>query len=67
MIHNPGCVGAKSLLQPRGVGCHALLQGNFPTQGSNPCLLCLLHLQAESLPSEPPGLGYIPVLYDQPV
>ena len=25
------------------VGCHALLQGIFPTQGSNPCLLCLLH------------------------
>ena len=26
-----------------GVGCHTLLQGIFPTQGSNPCLLCLLH------------------------
>ena len=26
-----------------GVGCHALLQGIFPPQGSNPCLLCLLH------------------------
>ena len=25
-----------------GAGCHALLQGIFPTQGSNPCLLCLL-------------------------
>ena len=25
------------------VGCHALLQGIFPTQGSNPHLLCLLH------------------------
>ena len=24
-------------------GCHVLLQGIFPTQGSNPCLLCLLH------------------------
>ena len=22
------------------VGCHALLQGIFPTQGLNPCLLC---------------------------
>ena len=22
-----------------GVGCHALLQGIFPTQGWNPCLL----------------------------
>ena len=27
-------------------GCHFLLQGTFPTQGSNPCLLCLLHWQA---------------------
>ena len=26
-----------------GVGCHAPLQGIFPTQGSNPHLLCLLH------------------------
>ena len=26
-----------------GVGCHSLLQGIFLTQGSNPCLLCLLH------------------------
>ena len=30
-----------------GVGCHGLLQGIFPTQGSN---LDLLHCQAESLP-----------------
>ena len=33
-----------------GVGGHALLQGIFPTQGSNPCLLHLLHWQAGSLP-----------------
>ena len=26
-----------------GVGCHALLQGIFPTQGSNVGLLCFLH------------------------
>ena len=26
-------------------GCHALLQGIFPTQGSNQHLLCLLHWQ----------------------
>jgi len=26
-----------------GVGCHSLPQGIFPTQGSNPSLLCLLH------------------------
>ena len=30
--------------------CHFLLQGIFPTQGSNPCLLCLLYWQADSLP-----------------
>ena len=29
-----------------GVGCYALLQGIFRTQGSNPHLLCLLHWQA---------------------
>ena len=28
-----------------GVGCHALLQGILPTQGSNPCLTHLLHWQ----------------------
>ena len=31
----------------RGVGCHLLLQGIFPKQGSNPWLL---HWQADSLP-----------------
>ena len=34
-----------------GVGSHSLLQGIFPTQGSNRSLM----LQADSLPSEPPG------------
>ena len=38
-----------------GVGCHFLLQGIFPTQGSNPRLLCLLHWQVGSLPLAPPG------------
>ena len=32
------------------VGCHALLQGIFPTQGSHLCLLHLLHWQGDSLP-----------------
>ena len=32
------------------VGCHMLLQGIFLTQGSNLCLLCLLHWQVDSLP-----------------
>ena len=36
-----------------GVDCHALLQGIFPTQGSNPFLLCLLHWQVSSLPLAP--------------
>ncbi|CAN0343983.1 unnamed protein product [Rangifer tarandus platyrhynchus] len=31
-----------------GVGCHALLQGIFPTQGTNTHLLSLLHWQAVS-------------------
>ena len=38
-----------------GVGCHALLQGIFPTQGWNQHLLHLMHLQAGSLPLAPPG------------
>ena len=46
------------------VGYHALLQGIFLTQRSNPCLLCLLHWQAGSFPLAPPGkpleLTYIP-------
>ena len=33
-----------------GVICHLLLQEIFPTQGSKPCLLCLLLWQADSLP-----------------
>ena len=33
-----------------GVDCHSLLQGIFPTQGSK-----LGALQANSLPSQPPG------------
>ena len=33
-----------------GMGCHALIQGIFLTQGSNSCLVHLLHWQAGSLP-----------------
>ena len=33
-----------------GVGCHALLQGIFLTQGWNLHLLCFLHWQVGSLP-----------------
>ena len=32
-----------------GVGCHFFLLGIFPIQGSNLCLLLLLHRQADSL------------------
>ena len=38
-----------------GVGCHFLVQGIFLTQGSDLCLLCLLHWQADFLPLVPPG------------
>ena len=38
-----------------GVGCHALPQGIFQTQGSNPGLLHLLHWQVGSLPPVLPG------------
>ena len=37
--------------QNTGAGSLSLLQGIFPTQGSNPGLA----LQADSLPAEPPG------------
>ena len=36
-----------------GMGCHFLLQEIFPSQGSNPHLLYLLHWQADSLPLAP--------------
>ena len=32
-----------------GVGCHFLLQGIFPSQGTNPSLLWLLHWPTDSL------------------
>ena len=41
-----------SLGKNTGGSCHFLLQGIFPTQGSN---LGLPALEADSLPSEPPG------------
>ena len=36
------------------MGCRALLQGIFPTQGSNQCL-CLLHWKVGFFPLTPPG------------
>ena len=38
-----------------GVGCHFLLQGIFPIQGLNLGLLRLLHWQADSFTTVPPG------------
>ena len=38
-----------------GGGCHALLQGILPAQGSNTCLLCLLNWQVGSLSLVPRG------------
>ena len=43
-----------------GVGCHALLLGIFPTQGSNPRLLCLLHCrQISAEPSGKPHASWV--------
>ena len=38
-----------------GVGCYSLLQGIFLSQGSNPCPLCPLHWQVDSLSLNHPG------------
>ena len=43
-----------------GVGCPSLLQGIFPTQGLNPCLL---HGQEDSLLLSPEGSSYRSVQY----
>ena len=42
-----------------GVGCHALFQVIFLTQGSNMHLLCLLHWWVGSLPLAPPGKPFL--------
>ena len=39
-----------SLCRNTDAGCHFLLQGIFPTQRLNLCLLCLLHWQEDFLP-----------------
>ena len=49
-----GCLRA-SPGENTGVGCCALLRALFLTQGSNPCLLHLVHWQRSSLPLGPPG------------
>ena len=40
----PGSTGWDFLGKNIEMGCHFLLQGIFPTQASNLCLLCLLSL-----------------------
>ena len=51
------------ILWARILGCHALFQGIFPTQGSNLHLLCLLHWQADFLPVSPGSNLIIPILF----
>ena len=43
------------------VGCHALLQGIFLTQGLNSCLLCFQHWQVDSLPQNHLKKSFQPV------
>ena len=54
MNYSPPGFSVHGLLSARIVDWVALLQGIFPTQGSNPHLLSLLHLQTGSLPLAPP-------------
>ena len=49
-----------------GVGCCALLQVIFLTQGSNLHLLCLLCWQVGSLPLEPPGKLFLEFIWNYP-
>ena len=46
-------------------GCHFLLKGIFPTQGSNLCLMHLLHWQADCLPVHRLTGTQISILYQQ--
>ena len=49
------------------MGCHAPFQGIFPTQGSNLCLLHLLHWQMGSLLLVLPGRPKEPIAASRPV
>ena len=49
IVSRPPCPG-DSPGKNTGVGCHLLLQGVFPTQGSNLYLLHLVRWQVDSLP-----------------
>ena len=52
MDYGPPDFSAHGTYQARilGVSCHFPLQRIFPTQGSSPCLLPLLHWQSDSSP-----------------
>ena len=54
LAHRPFC-SRDSPGKNTGVGCHSLLQGIFPAQGSHLSLLWFLHWQACPLPLSPPG------------
>ena len=55
------CQAPLSMRFSRQVGCCALYQGIFPTQGLNPHLLCLPRWQEGSLPLAPPGESPPPI------
>jgi len=51
MYHSLPCSSVHGIFRKNsGVGCHFLFHGIFQTQGSNSCLLLLLHWQGDSLP-----------------
>ena len=58
MDHSPPGSSVRGILQARILVCRALFHVIFPTQGSNPHLLHLLHWQVDSLPLAPPGKSY---------
>ena len=45
-----------------GVGCQSLLQGTFPTQGSDPRVSCVSCTAGGFFPAEPPGKPIINVI-----
>ena len=65
LFETPGTVACQASLSRRspgkntGVGCHALFQEIFPTQGSNPYLRHLLPWQTGSLPLASPGKPFL--------
>ena len=64
LFATPWAVAARLLYSSKntGMGYHFLFQGIFPTQGSKLHLLTLLHWQLDSLPLEPQGMPYAPIV-----